>query len=226
MKTPRTSQKANAYRHATDVLPRADAELRPLDDWIQLIHQVWTQGADRTLELGRLMNRARQSLPYGSWSRLWQSGKLPFSKRKGEMLAVIGQGVGELDAQNSAQLPPAWNTLYYLARLGRVVVERLIRQGCIHPDLSLRQAKELLAKYHPEIFRKAPCSKLKARLARLAAFIRAEMGGWSRAEREWVRKQLLVLAGEDSGESIHQWRSCLRSGDPSISFTAVGAIGR
>jgi hypothetical protein len=196
MKTPRNSRSFISCQDAADVLPKADTELCSLSDWIQLIHQAWTQGADRALELGRLMSRARQSLPHGSWSRLWQSGGLPFSKRKGEMLVVIGQGVGELDAQNSAQLPPVWNTLYYLARLGRAVVEQLIQQGRVHPELSLRQAQALLSEHHPGAQRKTPRSKLRDRLTRLAVFVRTDLGNWSQAEREWFREQLLVLAGE------------------------------
>ncbi|HXR04836.1 MAG TPA: hypothetical protein VN836_09030, partial [Verrucomicrobiae bacterium] len=105
MKTPHNSRRSIACQRAAGVLGQADTELGSLTDWIQLIHQVWIRGANRTLELSRLMNRARQSLPYGSWSRLLQSGGLPFSRRKGEMLVVVGQGVGGLNAQNSAQLP-------------------------------------------------------------------------------------------------------------------------
>jgi hypothetical protein len=185
-----------ARQDVIGALPKADHEPFTLADWIQLIQQAWTRGADRALELGRLLSRARESLPRGSWSRLWQSRELPFSKRKGEMLVVIGQGVGGLNAQNSARLPAAWNTLYYVARLGQTLVEQLIRQGRIHPELSLREAQVLLAEYHLGTQRKTPRSKLEIRIRRLAAFIRAAMGGWSPTEREWVRKQLLVLAGE------------------------------
>jgi len=111
-----------------------------LRGWVSRIQAACAREASNVLELARLMAQARRSLPYGSWSKLWESGEihlLSFSKRKGEMLVTNGECVEGLDAQSSAQLPSAWNTLYYLARLGGKTMEQLIGQGRIHPGLSL-----------------------------------------------------------------------------------------
>lgn len=182
-------------RHLDD-LPPANERSRSIADWIQLIRETCWRSVGNALELARLMSQARRSLPYGGWSRFWQSGRVPFSKRKGEMLVVIGECVEGLDAQNSAHLPAAWNTLYCLARMGRAVVGRLIQQGRIHPALTLRQAQGLLAEHLPGTRRRAAGSKLKIRLARLAAFIRGQMESWTRQEQDFVSHQLLGLAGE------------------------------
>jgi hypothetical protein len=123
-------------------------------------------------------------------------GQLPFSKRKGEMLVVMGEVLGAMDAQKSAHLPAAWNTLYCLARLGRATVEPLIQVGRIHPALTLRQAEMLLTGHHLETQSTVSCSKLKARLARFAALVRSEMRNWTREDQDFVRRQLLDLAGE------------------------------
>ncbi len=195
----------NSRKKASPVFTASDAPLRAnqkpcsLDDWIGLIREPCSRGASSTLELARLMSKARRNLPYGRWSQLWQSGGLPFSKRKGEMLLVIGQCVEELDAQHSAHLPAAWNTLYYLVPLGRKTVIQLIKQGRIHPGLSLRVARALLAEYQPGAQRKSSRSKLRDRLARFAAFVRADMGIWSWAEQEFVSRQLRILAEEIHG---------------------------
>ena len=178
------------------VLSPVEAEPLLLTDWIERIRRAWSCNAGHTLELAQLTSRARQSLPYGSWSRLWQSGALPFSKRKGEKLVVIGETLGGMDANNCSQLPVAWNTLYYLARLGRVEAERLIQQGRIHAGLTLREAKTLLAELHPEWRRTTPHSKLKSRVKHFVAWLRAERENWSLPEREFVHRQLLSLAGE------------------------------
>lgn len=178
---------------------QASREPCSLADWIGLIREACSRGAGSTLELARLMSQARQSLPYGSWSRLWQSDGLPFSKRKGEKLVVIGQSLEGIDANNCSHLPAAWNTLYYLARLGRRSVERLIEQGRIHTGLSLREAKALLAEHQPQMQRKSPRSNLRARLARFAAFIRADLGIWSPTERGWAGRQLTILVAEIQG---------------------------
>jgi hypothetical protein len=185
------------------------AEPRSLIAWTEVIQQAWSRGADSTLELAKLMSRARECLAYGSWGRLWQSETLPFSRRKGEMLVVIGQELEGLNAQNSAQLPAAWNTLYYLARLGRTAVEQLIGQGRIYPKIGLRDARALLPKPHSESQEKDSCSRVKARLVRLGVLIRAESGSWPEAQRNLVRSQLLDLAQAiTAGETANGAGSC------------------
>src|SRR2546427_5418469 len=58
-----------------------------------------------------------------------------------------------------ANLPRGWNILYCLTRLDRHTVERLIRGGIVHPKLTLREAKELVAQFTGK---KSPDQKRKA----------------------------------------------------------------
>jgi hypothetical protein len=198
VKTPPTitDQTGIPSQDAVETSLAASAERRSLNDWIRIIHQAWSSGTDCTMELARLMSRARQCLHYGSWSRLCRSGTLPFSKRKGDMLVVIGQGLGELDAHNRAQLPLSLHTLYFLARLDRKAVEQLIVKGRIGPKMSLREARSLLRETPAESEPKNSCSRIKARLERLAGLIRAESGSWPEEERKSVHRQILALANE------------------------------
>jgi hypothetical protein len=193
---PISDQTGIPSQDAVETSLEAGVERRSVADWTKMIYNAWSRGADSTLQLARLMSRARQCLRYGSWGRLWRSGTLPFSRRKGQMLVLIGAELGGLNAQNSARLPNSWNTLYFLARLGQTAVEQLIAQGRIGPKLSLREAKSLLRGPPAESEPKNSCSKLMARLARLAALIRAESGSWPVEERRAVRRQILALANE------------------------------
>lgn len=194
-----TSAALPSLIHLTGVFPPPVAtQSRPLtlSDWIDAITKVWRENASNTLELAGLLSRAKIGLRHGDWSRLWR-GQLPFSKRKGEMLVVIGQTLGNLDAQNSAHLPSAWNTLYYLARLGRPLVEQLIQQGRIHPRLTLQEAKPLLAEYKPHLFQeKTRCVRVKQRLTQFAAFVQDTVATWSWQERRLAQAQLLLLLEE------------------------------
>lgn len=237
--TPYSRQTKASGPEFMEIVLTGGAEPRTLASWVGMIHQAWARRADSSLELARLMSEARSGLPYGCWGRLWKSGTLPFSRRKGDMLVVIGQELGGLDAQNSAQLPPAWNTLYYLARLGRTVVEELIRSGRIRPNLSLRNAKSLLGLTDsgPQ---QNQWSKLKARLARLAALIRAQSRSWSAEQRKLIGTQLLALANEISGEDkSNAARACelpsalfsslsrpLLPETPALIFTEAGLLSR
>jgi hypothetical protein len=146
--------------------------------------------------LARLVAQARANLEYGEWSQLWRSGEIPFSKRKGDMLVVIGEGVGPLDEQNSAHLPVAWNTLYHLAQLGPPLITRLIDEGWIYLDLSLREAQARAAAYRPRRNHGKTQPGIKGPLSRFAQFVRGSLPGWSAAERQLVHKELLRLAGK------------------------------
>lgn len=167
-----------------------------LRDWVFRIQAVCAREANNVLELARLVSAARRALPHGGWSKLWRAGEMPipFSKRKGEMLVVIGMAVEGLNTNNCARLPAAWRTLYYLARLDRQTMEQLIGQGRIHPGLSLLEAKGLLDEYLPEIRRTTSRSKLQVRLARFAAFVRTNLGTWSQQERKMAAEELVALA--------------------------------
>jgi hypothetical protein len=143
-----------------------------------------------------VVSQARHSLPYGEWSELWRSGKIPFSKRKGEMLVVIGSVLGNLVAQNAAQLPSAWNTLYWVARLGRPAAEELIVQGRIHPGLTLQEAKALMHECQPGEARRSSRTKVKQRLDRFTTFVRATVREWSPEERQFACVGLSRLVEE------------------------------
>src|SRR5437867_4066970 len=94
--------------------PKASNHLQPsksstLSDWESAIQQCCVRGTTHTLDLARSVFAARKALPRGEWARLWSEGRIAFSKRKAEMLAVVGKGLGNLNAQTFAHLPSGWS---------------------------------------------------------------------------------------------------------------------
>ena len=169
-------------------------------DWIAEIKKVWARGASSTMDLARVVSAAKNRLQqhYGQWSQLWKSGqKMPLSKSTADQLAVIGLRMGGLDSQTSENLPQGWNILYCLARLDRGTLEQLIQQGIVHPQLTLREAKELVAQFRGERaavkLRKA---NVRERLRRFAEFVRQTVSDWESEEREWVTNELTGLIEE------------------------------
>ena len=165
----------------------------PLSHWADDIKKAWGRGAANTLALAKIVSQARRSLAFGEWSDLWRLGKMPFSKRKADMLKAIGEGVENLDEQISAHLPMAWNVLYYLSLLGWREIDRLVREGRIHPGLKLREAKALLAGYHPAAVQKVPRPNVQQRLVRFAAFVETTFAEWSGQQRTLAQRQLSAL---------------------------------
>src|SRR5439155_12969917 len=117
-----------------------------------------------------------------------------FSKRKADMLVVIGRVLGKADAHTCSHLPSAWRTLYCLARIGFPILGQLIREGRIHPNLTLAQAEELLAEFRPDLLQQGAGSSVERRLARFSAFVQETISNWSSRERRIVHTELLRLA--------------------------------
>jgi hypothetical protein len=59
-----------------------------------------------------ISGRLVAALLRGQFSQLWKAGRLPFAKRKGEMLAAVGEKLGNLHSHMCAQLPTGWTVLY------------------------------------------------------------------------------------------------------------------
>ncbi len=160
-------------------------------DWIEEIKKIWARGGTNTLELARVMSSARKGLAYGQWTQLWKSGRMPFSKRKGEMLVAISGGLGWAGAQTFARLPVGWSILYHLARLDRTTLERLVQEGVIHPALKLCEAKNLIAQFNggPNAVR-AKRFNVQQRLQKFGEFVDSTSNDWSPQERRWARIRL------------------------------------
>jgi hypothetical protein len=113
-------------------------------EWIEQIQTLWANGAESRLELASLISTIRNHLRQrrGDWSSLWESGGVPFSKRKAEKLVVVGNGLGwAVNANACSHLPTEWSALYYIAKLGRSIQQRLIQERVIRPrSASARRA--------------------------------------------------------------------------------------
>ncbi len=169
-------------------------------DWMRKIKKVWARGASSTLDLARVVSAAKNRLQrqYGQWTRLWKSEqKMPVSKRTADMLAVIGEQMGELDWQTSANLPRGWNILYQLARLDSQTLEQLIQQGVVHPKLTLSHAKDLVAEFTgKQTAAERRKASVRERLRRFAEFVRDTVSDWEIQEREFATETLTQLMEE------------------------------
>jgi hypothetical protein len=161
---------------------------------VQEIKRIWAEGQTRTLVLAKAIFTVRRRLFYGQWSALWRSGKIPFTKRKAEMLVVIGRGLEWIDANTCSHLPSGRRTLYYLAQLDRATLERLISQDIVHPALTRQAARELLAEFKGQ---QAKETKVNVRrwLRRVEKFVRATLKEWSPQDRQLAEAQLSELIG-------------------------------
>ncbi len=169
-------------------------------EWMGKIKKVWALGASGTLDLARVLSSAKNQLRrhYGQWSQLWKfEHKMPLSKSTADRLATVGDRMAWIDSATSLNLPRGWNILFCLAPLDRQTLEQLIEQGFIHPKLTLREAKELVARLRGKPT-EAGTRKANVRqwLRRSAEFVRNNKSDWKPDERELVTEGLTRLIEE------------------------------
>lgn len=166
-------------------------------DWALVITSLVVRGRTETRELARLVYDAKKKLLRGQWTELWRSPGIPFSKRKAEMLAAIGQGLGALNPQTFAHLPVGWSILYQLSRLNLEVLHRHIHDGLIHPNLTLAEAKSLVAAFNGRAKNEnSQRPKIKQRLRRFVEFVHETIEKWSPEERSLAHIELTALLDE------------------------------
>ena len=189
-------------------------------DWIEEIISIWAKNATNTLELARIVFRARRSMRYGAWARIWGTQQLPFAISKAKMLVRIGERLGDLDGQTFGHLPAGWSILYILSLLGTTTVKRLVEEGIIHRKLTLREAKELVARLSGKRtearMRKA---SLRLWLRRSVEFVRNNKSDWKLDERELVTEELTRLM-----EEINAVERAIFKGSPSTFITQLGLL--
>src|SRR5437016_10414224 len=171
--------------------------LSSVAEWIGQIQTLWANGAESRLELASLLSTIRNHLRKrrGDWSSLWESGEIPFSKRKAEKLVVVGEGLGwAVNANACSHLPTEWNALYYIAKLGRNLQERLIEKRVIRPSLTVGQARDLFARFHGVTLKnRSRKTRFRERLRRFEDFFLAELPNCSQAEKDFARARLTGL---------------------------------
>lgn len=183
--------------------PPTGAQPERVVEWFGKIAAAWRKEVAHTMELARVVAQARTRLLRGEWARLWQDsrgGEMPFSKRKGEMLVVIGERLNWANAQTFAHFPSGWSILYCLARLNRVLLEKLLAEGVIHPKLTLAEAKRLTERPHL-CAGKVRRGNVERRLRQLCNWVDHTLHDWRPDERDLARRVFSRLEKQIGGDN-------------------------
>jgi hypothetical protein len=128
---------------------------------------------------------------------------MPFGRRKGYHLRVIGEGLGWANVRVCARLPAGCRILYHLARLDRRTLERLIEEEVIRPTLKEREAKQLVAQFRGDTLKtRSIRAVLRERLRRLAEYFAANLAGLSAEDMDLAEAQLTRVIEQIRGASL------------------------
>ena len=165
----------------------------PVQTWELEILNLCSRGMGTNLALARAMFAAKRALArHGQWRELWNSGRIPFKIRKGEMLAVIGERVEKVNTQTLARFPTGCSVLYQLTRLAGPTLDQLVLEGIIHPGITLEEAKILVAKLRGHPASGTP-QTVRQRVRAFVRYIEQRLSEWPSEQLAGVSSQLAKL---------------------------------
>ena len=137
---------------------RSDPQ-RP-DEFVSEISRLWTRAQGAFLEIGRLLIKAKDTLPHGEYVAAVEA-ELPFSARTAYQLREASRwamgGVVPME-----RLPGSYSTIYLLSTLEPPILEQAEKEGLIRPELKRAELIDWRRKRAGEA-----SDDVRARLARL-----------------------------------------------------------
>jgi len=104
--------------------------------WAARITACWRASVEAILEVGRLLEAAKEALPHGEFGKMVET-ELPFGDRTAQMLMAIAADPQISNPKFISHLPANWGALYELStlELSEEQFEAGIEKGSISPDL-------------------------------------------------------------------------------------------
>jgi hypothetical protein len=107
------------------------------DDYVQAIEQLWSRAQNAFLDIGRLLIRAKESLPHGEYTSAVED-RLPFASRTAYQLREAARWALEMERRKTItldRLPNSYSTIYLLSTLDPPTYEAAEHEGIVRPDL-------------------------------------------------------------------------------------------
>jgi len=98
------------------------------------ITTVWESARDSIFQIGRLLVKAKASLPHGTFETMVRS-ELPFGERSARRFMAISNDPRLSNRTHGSDLPNSWRTLYELTKLTDDQFKTALQDGTINPDM-------------------------------------------------------------------------------------------
>ncbi len=131
----------------TPVLLEGDARVHALQavavqpqspgDYVEAIERLWNKAQSAFLDIGRLLIRAKETLPHGEYVAAVEE-RLPFAARTAYQLREAARWAIEMDRRKTItleRLPSSYSTIYLLSTLDPLTLEAAEAEGIVRPEL-------------------------------------------------------------------------------------------
>jgi hypothetical protein len=143
-------------------LQAARTEPQRPEDFVSEISRLWNRAQGAFLEIGRLLIRAKDTLPHGDYVAAVEA-ELPFSSRTAYQLREAARwAMG--GAVPMERLPGSYSTIYLLSTMEPPLLQEAEKDGLIRPEL---KRAELIEWRRRRAGGPDPHAEMRARLERL-----------------------------------------------------------
>jgi hypothetical protein len=107
------------------------------DDYVDAISRLWSRAQSAFLDIGRLLIRAKETLPHGEYTAAVED-RLPFASRTAYQLREAVRWAIEMDKRKTIlldALPGSYSTIYLLSTLDPPTLEQARQEGLVRPEL-------------------------------------------------------------------------------------------
>jgi hypothetical protein len=107
------------------------------EEFVSEISRLWQRAQGTFLDIGKLLIRAKESLPHGEYTAAVEA-QLPFSARTAYQLREAARWALEMDRRQAiplARLPGSYSTIYLLSTFDPPTLEEAEQVGLIRPEL-------------------------------------------------------------------------------------------
>lgn len=163
----------------------------PVENSINEVTTAYERYNHSAIELGGVLASIRNELkPIRKWTAFLKSKRLPFSRRKAEMLIAIHARFATTDAQMFAQMPSGWSVMYTLSSLSTDELKQAIASGELSYRTTLADARVLAGRPLS-----APTGA-ESWANRVVNQLQSRAPEWSKTEREAVCAKLTAAAAQ------------------------------
>jgi hypothetical protein len=142
------TQIARAGKAAATAKP-GNKPAKTVKQWAEDITSLWRRSIETIIEVSQRLREAKRDLGK-DWKKLFDDPSLlPFDEATASKLSAIAQCEGLISRVKL--LPASYSTLYELTELTDINLAKAFKKGDIHPNMTRRDALEVVEKYQPKV---------------------------------------------------------------------------
>ena len=118
-------------------LRRVEHEPQRPEEYVTEIQRLWSRAQKTFLDIGRLLIRAKETLPHGEYTTAVEE-RLPFSSRTAYQLREAARWAIEMDRRQAIsieRLPSSYSTIYLLSTFDEPTLQAAEQAGLVKPEL-------------------------------------------------------------------------------------------